>query len=81
MRMPKSGFRSENHEMIEEINKSQNYYWSIIKVESGKAKRGKQRKVFPPCLVPCPRTHQPAVRQLRLSQDPSHRPCPTGPSL
>jgi hypothetical protein len=30
---------SESHEMIEEINKYQNYYWSIIKWRAEKSKR------------------------------------------
>jgi hypothetical protein len=50
--MPKSGFRSESHEMIEEINKSQNYYWSIIKWRAKKPKGESNVKFFPLVLFP-----------------------------
>ena len=46
-------------------------------MESLEAKGEANVKFFSPCLWPWPRTHQPAVRQLRLSQDPfSSCPCP-----
>ncbi len=47
------------------------YYWSIIKWRVGEAEWESNVMFSPRCFSGCPRSHQPAVCQLRLPRDPS----------